>query len=245
MGSSMRRTHGKDAECSLVAEQRAAQAGAMTTPTSTVAVLGLGRVGTARAQRLRAQGWTVTGWTRSDGTDPAPFVRNADIGLLALFDGPPCAEVLAECAPHLSAAKLVVNTTTAAPDEAGDLEKAVLATGAGYVHAPVMGSVPAVLGGPLNILVGTSAADLGAAEPFLADLGDVVRAGTPADAAALKLVANSALGGAVLALRDSRRYADELGVTGDTALDVLRRSALGGLVQSGPAHFTTAALAKD
>lgn len=217
----------------------------MTTPTSTVAVLGLGRMGTAMSTRLRDQGWTVTGWTRSDGADLGPIVRGADLVLLALFDGPACDEVLDACTPYLSAAKTVVNTTTAAPAEAVGQEKAVLATGAGYVHAPVMGSVPAVLGGTLKVLVGSSTPDLGAVEDLLADLGEVVPAGGVAEAAALKLVANSALGGGVLALRDARRYAEQLGVPGEATLEVLRRSALGGLVQSGPAHFTTAAMAKD
>ncbi len=222
----------------------------MTTPTPTVAVLGLGRMGTAMTTRLRDQGWAVTGWTRSDGTDPGPVVRAADVVLLALFDGPACDQVIDSCAAHLSAATTVVNTTTVAPREADAHETMVRATGAGYVHAPVMGSVPAVLGGTLTVLVGSSSPDLGAAEDLLVDLGEVVRAGSVADAAALKLVANSALGGAVLAVRDSRRYAEELGVTDDAALDVLERSALGGLVRgrrdaTGPAHFTTAALAKD
>lgn len=221
----------------------------MTTPTSTVAVLGLGRMGAAMTSRLTEQGWSVTGWTRSGGTDLGPVVRDADLVLLALFDGPACEQVLADCAPYLSADQLVINTTTVAPAEAVALEKAVQATGAGYLHAPVMGSVPAVLGGTLKVLVGTALADLGPAEPLLVDLGEVVPAGSVADAAALKLVANSALGGAVLAVRDSRRYADDLGVSPDTALDVLERSALGYLVKGKrdrpPAHFTTAALAKD
>jgi 3-hydroxyisobutyrate dehydrogenase-like beta-hydroxyacid dehydrogenase len=221
----------------------------MTTPTSTVAVLGLGRMGTAMTRRLTEQRWPVTTWTRSDGTDLGPVVQGADLVLLALFDGPACDQVLAECAPYLSAAHVVINTTTAAPHEAVAHEKAVQATGATYVHAPVMGSVPAVLSGTLKVLVGSSPADLGTAESLLADLGEVVRAGGVADAAALKLVANGALGGAVLAVRDSRRYAEELGVSPDTALDVLERSALGGLVQGKrdrpPAHFTAAALSKD
>ena len=221
----------------------------MTTRNSTVAVLGLGRMGTAMTRRLTEQGWSVTTWTRSGGTDLRPVVQGADLVLLALFDGPACDQVLADCAPYLSSAHVVVNTTTVAPHEALAHEKAVQATGATYVHAPVMGSVPAVLSGTLKVLVGSSPAAQGTAESLLAELGEVVRAGDVADAAALKLVANSALGGAVLAVRDSRGYAEELGVAPDTALDVLERSTLGGLVRGKrdqpTAHFTAAALSKD
>ena len=219
------------------------------TPSPSVALLGLGRMGAAMARRLTDRGWAVTGWTRSGGTDVAPVVRDADLVLLALFDGPACEQVLEQCAAGLSPATVVVNTTTVAPDEATALEKAVAATGATYVHAPVMGSVPAVQAGTLRVLVGTSSADLGAAGSLLADLGEVIRVGGVADAAALKLVANGALGGAVLALRDARGFAADLGLPPDRALDVLERSALGGLVPgdrgAAPAYFTVTALAKD
>ena len=117
--------------------------GGMTTPTPTVAVLGLGRMGTAMTTRLRDRGWTVNGWTRSSGTEVGPVVSDADIVLLALFDGPACDQMLAECAPYLSADQVVVNTTTVAPAEAVTHEKAVQASGAGYLHAPVMMGPPA------------------------------------------------------------------------------------------------------
>ncbi|HET9419883.1 MAG TPA: nuclear transport factor 2 family protein [Nocardioides sp.] len=223
----------------------------MTTTSSAVAVLGLGRMGAAMADRLTEQGWTVTGWSRSHGTDPSDAVRRQAVVVLALFDGPACAQVIDRCGSALGPDVVVVNTTTMAPDEAIALEKTVQATGAGYVHAPVMGSVPAVRAGTLRVLVGSSAPTSPAVEAVLAALGEVIPAGGVADAAALKLVSNSALGGGVLALRDARRYAVDLGVSPEAALDVLERGALGGLVrgkrdQPPPAaHFTAAALAKD
>jgi len=220
------------------------------TTSSTVAVLGLGRMGAAIAQRLTDQDWTVTGWTRSGGAEPSAAVRQQAVVVLAMFDGPACAQVIDRCGSALAPDTVVVNTTTMAPDEATALEKTVHATGAGYVHAPVMGSVPAVRSGILRILVGSSAPTPPAVDALLAALGEVIPAGGVADAAALKLVSNSALGGGILALGDARRYAVDLGVSADAALDVLERGALGGLVTgkrdaTEPAHFTAAALAKD
>ncbi len=220
------------------------------TTSSSVAVLGLGRMGAAIAHRLTEQGWTVTGWTRSGGTEPSAAVRRQAVVVLALFDGPACAQVIERCGSALAPDTVVVNTTTMSPDEATALEKTVHATGADYVHAPVMGSVPAVLSGALRILVGASAPTPPAADALLAALGEVIPAGGVHEAAALKLVSNSALGGGILALRDARQYAVDLGVSSDTALDVLERGALGRLVEgkrdaTGPAQFTAAALAKD
>jgi hypothetical protein len=57
------------------------------TPSRTIAVLGLGRMGTAMASRLASLGWEVTGWTRSGRIadsvqmvcDPSDAVAKADV----------------------------------------------------------------------------------------------------------------------------------------------------------------------
>lgn len=229
-----------------------------------VAVLGLGRMGTAIAERLGEQGWTVTGWTRSGRSapgptapDPLPAVRGATLVVLALFDGEACEQVVEQAAAGLSASVTVVNTSTVAPPEAAALEKAVRANGAGYVHAPVLGSVPTVRRGALTVLAGGPGPDFARARDLLEALGEVLVVGDAATAAALKLVANGALGSALLGVRDGRRHAADLGVDPGLALDVLARGPLARLVQGKrdrleagagdrtPADFTVAALAKD
>jgi hypothetical protein len=85
-------------------------------------------------------------------------------------------------------------------------------------------------------------------------LGTVRSVGDVATAAALKLVANSSLAGALAALRESIRQADALGLRRDQTLDVLEIGQLGALVgrkhaflagEPGEAQFTIGALAKD
>ena len=61
---------------------------------TSVAVLGLGRMGSAMAARL-ADLHDVRTWTRSGGGSPAASVRGADVVLLCLYDGPACRDVLA------------------------------------------------------------------------------------------------------------------------------------------------------
>jgi 3-hydroxyisobutyrate dehydrogenase-like beta-hydroxyacid dehydrogenase len=229
------------------------------TPPRVIAVLGLGRMGTAMATRLASQGWEVTGWTRSGRIadsiqtvpDPGDAVAKADVVLLALFDGPACMQVVDRATPSLRPGSIVVNTSTIAPAEAAALSSQL---GASYVHAPVLGSVPAATGGTLEILAGASAAALARVRPVLEALGQVRPVDDAATAAALKLVANSSLAGAVLALRDSLRQGDALGLPSARVLDVLELGPLGGLVtakrsflagQQPPAEFTITALGKD
>ncbi|GAA1415320.1 hypothetical protein GCM10009601_04750 [Streptomyces thermospinosisporus] len=211
----------------------------MTTPPAhTVAVLGLGRMGAGIATRLTSQGWDVAGWTRSGRpvdavrttADPNDAVAKADLVLLAFFDGPACRQVLDEVSGSLAADTIVVNVSTIAPAEAAHLAREL---GPSYVHAPVIGSVPAVTTGTLQILAAApDAAALERARPVLEALGTVRPAPDAATAAALKLIANQGLAGAVLALRDALRQADALGLPRAQVLDVLELGHLGGLVAS-------------
>jgi hypothetical protein len=145
----------------------------------------------------------------------------------------------------------VVNTATIAPHEAAALAGQL---GAAYVHAPVLGSVPAALAGSLKILAGAGTKALTAVRPVLDTLGEVRPVDDAATAAALKLVAASSLAGAVLTVRDSLRQGDALGLPRAQVLDVLELGQVGGLAarkrpflagEQGPAEFTIGALAKD
>lgn len=236
----------------------------MTTAPRTIAVLGLGRMGTAVATRLAEHAHEVIGWTRSgrpatgspfDTTDdPTTAAAKADVVLLALFDGRACREVVDQVRASLRPDAIVVNTSTIAPADASALAHEL---GASYVHAPVLGSVPAVAAGTLDILAGADPDTLDRVRPVLAALGTVRPVADAGTAAALKLIANSSLAGGVLALREALRQGDALGLPRTEVLDVLELGLLGGLVarkrgiltntadRAPAAQFTIAALAKD
>ncbi|MFF3934802.1 nuclear transport factor 2 family protein [Streptomyces phaeofaciens] len=232
----------------------------MTTP-HTIAVLGLGRMGRALATRLAAHDWDVVGWTRSGHAsgavrttgDPDEAVAKADLVLLALFDGPACRQVLDDVRGALRTDTIVVNTSTISPAEASALARRL---GPSYIHAPLLGSVPAAATGALQILAAAHQDALARVRPVLETLGTVRPVDDASTAAALKLIANSSLAGAVLSLRDSLRQADSLGLPRAQVLDVLELGQLGGLVArkrtfltgrpvAATAEFTIGALAKD
>src|SRR5262249_45916841 len=157
-----------------------------------VAVLGLGRMGAAMARRLQAQEWGVIGWHRSgapvDGveveTELEKAIAGAQVVLLSLFDDAACAAVLARVGAALPPGTAVVNTSTTSPEAAARFAADL---GPAYVHAPVLGSVPAVTSGSLEILAGGDPARVEALRPVLAALGHIVHVGQPATAAAVKL----------------------------------------------------------
>lgn len=229
-----------------------------------VTILGLGRMGAAMASAFQEHGWLVTAWNRSPtrlpgGIEPAndvtEAVADAQLVVLCLFDFDACRAVLESCASELSPGALVINTSTIGPDEAPRLARLVQEAGARYVHAPVLGSVPAVRSGRLLVLAGGDPLDVDRARDALAVVSREVRhVGDPARAAALKLVANASLAGALIALRDVMEAAAALGLDVETTLDVLAAGQLGGLSEAKrdlltaephDADFTIRALLKD
>jgi 3-hydroxyisobutyrate dehydrogenase-like beta-hydroxyacid dehydrogenase len=192
-----------------------------------VAILGTGRMGSAMARRLVEVGWRVTTWSRSgravDGATATATARDAvaaaPLVLLSLFDGPACREVLKDAG--IGAGTVIVNTSTVGSLEAVDLAQQVRDGGAGYVHAPVIGSVGAARSGRLTVLVGASApGDVAAAGPLLDALGETLATGDEADTAVLKLIANNGLASALLAVHDG------LAQAGAAGIDLARVTAL-------------------
>ncbi|WP_418062644.1 nuclear transport factor 2 family protein [Pimelobacter simplex] len=217
-----------------------------------VTLLGLGRMGRALAARLTDRGHTVSSWSRSGGgtaATPAEAVAGAEVVLLCLYDGPACRAVLDQVRPALPAGAAVVNLATVGPEEAAELAALV----PGTVHVPVLGSTGPAATGTLTLLVGGTPGP--AATAVLRDLGTVLPCGTPAQAAAAKLVANGVLADALLAVRTARSRAAALGLAPALTLDLLERTTLGGLVRAkrdrldagrlDGADFTATALAKD
>lgn len=221
------------------------------TNTQTVAVIGLGRMGQALLARLTEQGFDAVGWTRSaEGPPLEEVVRGRDLVLLALFDAAACRDVL----DRIEGVGVVVNTATVAPAEAVELE-ALVKAGSRYVHAPVLGSVGAVRAGTLTVIAGGELDAPGVAAVLESVSDRVVTAPGVAEAAAMKLVAASALASVLDGIRTAWCAARGLGVPDDQALEVLSHTALGGLVAAkrdqllgeAPerADFAVGALAKD
>ena len=147
--------------------------------------------------------------------------------MLCLYDGAACREVLEASAGSMSAGTTVVNTATVAPAEAAALEEQVAGRGAHYLHAPVMGSTPAVAAGRLTVLAGGKPGP-GPALVF-GLLGDTLVFSSSAEAAAVKLVANGVLGDSLESMRRALARGEAVGLPRTAVVDVLGRTALAGL----------------
>ena len=216
-----------------------------------IGFLGLGEMGTPMAGRLLRAGHEVMVWNRSaertaplsrDGatiaTSPAKAAAGADFVITMLATPEALEQVLfgaVGLAPALSPGQVLIDMSTVGPDEVRSAA-ARLPKGVSLVDAPVRGSVPQATSGRLDIFVGATEQDYWRVRPLLETLGSVRHAGGPGSGAAMKLVANLALGAAIVTLGEALSLGESLELKRDILLDVLADSPIGPIVKAKRAN---------
>jgi len=211
---------------------------------STIAVLGLGAMGSAMAARLLDAGHDLTVWNRTPGRDgglvsagarrgetPADAVRDAEVVVTMLTDPPALDAVLfgpdgASYAIPDTATLIEMSTVgpTAIASAAERLSVPVL-------DAPVLGSVPSVETGKLVILVGGDRAVFDRHIELLSILGTPIYLGPSGSGAWLKLVNNAASTATLVALGELLALTDRAGLEIDSVLQGLEAGPLASLIE--------------
>ncbi|WP_342129153.1 NAD(P)-dependent oxidoreductase [Hydrogenophaga sp. OTU3427] len=216
---------------------------AAPTPLSKVAVLGIGLMGFPMARRLCEAGHTVTGWNRSRdkaerllpfggrvADTPAQAVRDADVVICLLTDGPAVAAVLLDDAllAALRPGACVVDMSSIKPDEARAHAARLAEHGARHVDAPVSGGTVGAEQGTLAIMAGGDEADVAAVAPVLAALGRVTHVG-PHGAGQLAKLANQMIVGITIG---AVAEALLLAAKGGADMGKVREALMGGFADS-------------
>ncbi|TDB91385.1 NAD(P)-dependent oxidoreductase [Actinomadura sp. KC216] len=207
---------------------------------STIAVIGLGAMGSRIAGRLLRRGHKVRIWNRGprDFADlrgagaqwcqsPAAAADGAEGVVLMVSDGA-ALRAVSEGPEGVFAAggtPLLIQMSTVSP---ADL-RAFAETApdpARVMDAPVLGSVAEAENGSLQVLVGSASELFGVWEPFLRDLGTPTHLGPYGSGTAAKLVANSSLFGVLCVLGESMRLAEGLGLDTDATYRLLALTPL-------------------
>lgn len=212
---------------------------------SSVAVIGTGRMGAAMVGTLRRAGYPVVVWNRdrakaekvaestgaSVAESAADAARRAAVVLSSLADDPAVKAVY--LAPDgvvagIAAGAVAIEASTVDPDTQVLVGAAVEGTGAGFLDAPVSGSVSTVEAGALTIMVGGGESDLEAVRPVLDALAsNVIRVGGRGAGAAMKLAVNGLVHGLNVALSEALVLAERAGVDRSVAYDVFASGAGG------------------
>lgn len=207
----------------------------------TVAVIGLGAMGSALTTRLLSVGNDVIVWNRTSAKlapmldlgavsadSPAGAARRADVvitmvsdpsALIAVTEGP---EGIAGGA---TAGTTVIQMSTVDVAAVKRLE-AALPSRSELLDAPVLGSVSEAEEGSLQVFVGGSDRSVERWRPLLASLGDVHHLGDLGAGTAAKLVANATLFAVLAALGESLALAGVLGLSGPATFEILATTPL-------------------
>jgi 3-hydroxyisobutyrate dehydrogenase-like beta-hydroxyacid dehydrogenase len=210
-----------------------------------VAVVGLGRMGSAMARRFHDAGHEMVLWNRDRSkagaladdigagvaSSPATAAKEADVVVTSLADDAALADVYLGAdgiASGIRADAVAVDTSTVDPDTVRQVGDALAAVGARFCDCPVSGSVSTVEAGALTIMAGGEPEVVAAAEPVLAAIAQkVVRVGDLGSGAACKLAVNGLLHSFNVALSEALVLAEKAGVDREAAYEVFASGAAG------------------
>jgi 3-hydroxyisobutyrate dehydrogenase len=151
-----------------------------------IGVCGTGRMGSAIAQRLMSVGHDVGVWNRNSAktkalvdagaklfASPADLVEGCEVTVVMLLNDAAMEAVYRGANGILKSklsSKLVIDMSTVRPDTMTSIGAVVTQQGAGFVEAPVGGTVGPAKEGKLLGLVGGAKADVARAMPLLEQL---------------------------------------------------------------------------
>jgi 3-hydroxyisobutyrate dehydrogenase len=187
---------------------------------STIAVLGLGAMGSRMALSLLDAGHAVTVWNRDPArsevlggkgalvaSSPRAAASGADFVISMVRDDDASRHVWADpvsgALGGMSASAVAIESSTLTLGWVSELAALASAKGIAFLDAPVAGSRPQAEAKQLIYFVGGSDADVGRAEPILKAMGSAVHHAGPTGAgAAVKLAVNALFGIQVAAMAE-------------------------------------------
>ena len=199
-----------------------------------VAWLGLGIMGSRQAANLVRAGHELTVWNRTRETaeawarehratvadSPAEAVREAEVAITMLVDGPQVRTVLEQADPPEGL--LCVDMSTIGAEEARAIGAWLAGRGVRFVDAPVTGSSPKAEDGTLTIMAGGERADFDRARPLFEAMGElIVHAGPVGHGQTVKVINNAVAAANCSAVGQALLAADAAGVDLDALVQVM------------------------
>ena len=215
-----------------------------------VALLGLGTMGSGMAANLLKAGFPLTVWNRSRAKaevsaaqgsrvaeTPADAASGASVIVSMLADDVASRAVWLGKDGALAAAEkgaVLVDSSTVSPAWIAELAQAAEARGLELLDAPVTGSRMQAAGGQLTFLAGGSAEALAKAKPVLEAMSkEIVHLGPVGSGAKMKLINNFLCGVQVASLAEGLAWIERSGLDRERALAFLKGGAAGSPVFAG------------
>ncbi len=207
---------------------------------ATIAFIGLGNMGSGMAANLVKAGHDVKAFDLSpaavaqaveQGASAAGSATDAVSGADAVVTMLPAGKHVravyeGQVFPAAAPGTLFLDCSTIDVDSARHVGGAAVDKGFKFVDAPVSGGVAAATGGTLTFMVGGSADDFAAAEPFLQAMGKaVIHAGDTGAGQAAKICNNMLLAITMIGTCEAFALADKLGLDQQKFFDISSKAS--------------------
>jgi 3-hydroxyisobutyrate dehydrogenase len=209
-----------------------------------VALLGLGTMGSGMATNLLKAGFPLAVYNRTSAkaealaaqgarvaTTPADAAKGAQVILSILADDAASRETWTGADGALAAAQkdaVLIESSTVSPAWVAELGGLATARGLDLLDAPVTGSRIQAEGGQLIFLVGGSETALTRATPVLQTMSkEIVHLGPSGSGAKIKLLNNFLCGVQIASLAEGIAWLEHSGLDRDKALSILKNGAPG------------------
>ncbi|MCW1887253.1 NAD(P)-dependent oxidoreductase [Luteolibacter flavescens] len=203
----------------------------------TIAVLGLGIIGSRAASNLEKAGRRVRTWNRTpkglptEAASVEDAIADADLVLLYLKDAPAVREIAARIFAAPARERVLVNHATIDLPTTRWLAEECAARGIGFLDCPFTGSREAAAGGALVYYAGGDDALIDRVEPVLLQSGkSVLRCGATGTATVMKLVTNLISACTVQALAESLATATSHGIAPAQLVNAVSLNACGSVL---------------
>ncbi|MBR1247843.1 NAD(P)-dependent oxidoreductase [Bradyrhizobium sp. AUGA SZCCT0169] len=210
---------------------------------TTVAFIGLGRMGHGMAGRYLDAGFSVAIWNRSKAkaedlitrgarwaASPANAADGADaVVTMVADDGASRAVWLGQdgAAAKMKPGTLAIECSTVSYQHALDLARELRGRELFYIDCPVTGLPSAAAAGKLTLLVGADTANLDRAKPYLAPISDVVRHfGAVGTGTVFKLINNLMGAVQIASLAEGIAMAEQAGLDMNLVAEALATGAV-------------------
>jgi len=158
---------------------------------------------------------------------PEKAIAQSDCVILMLTNADAVRELLlSEASKQQLSGRTVIQMSTISPQESQEIHDAVVAVGGQYLEAPVLGSIPQVKAGELQVMVGASPEQFEKWSDFLKNFGSPVLLGSVGAASATKLALNQLIASLTTAFALSLGFVQRQGVEVEAFMQILRQSAL-------------------
>ena len=230
----------------------------MTPPKTSIAVLGLGAMGSRMARRLLEAGHDVRVWNRSPepaeqlaaagatrASTPREAAEGAAFVLSMIFDDEGSRHVWLDEATGaingLGAGSLAIESGTVTRDWVLELNEAIVARGAELIDAPVTGTRPQAENGQLIFMLGGSKAAVERAKPVLACLGTIFHhIGAIGQGSIFKLAVNTLFAAQLASIAELLEFLKRAGIEQTAAAAALETFPIIGPAVAGNAKMMAA-----